>query len=998
MPNEKLLHAEDVIFNKPSLKELVRLIKNGTINAIWPSTAEEFRDWNNGGYLKYAPRGQKLKSQKTAMTVYYGDHQDSASTGEINKEKTQENFNQIINAINAQKEEITDLKYYDDKKDIYPSSNNNLTLSLNDSTGQINNAQNVINYKTIILEQYQKNIDKINEFINRIKQFNPIVDTVSLTLSDQDIINDYKEFFINSTNEINENFRNTIALPEWDKNGEDVKNILIDSSTNIYDFSKINVLYDRIELAIQQIKNLIESFYNSESFVFDDQYRSKLYQLSLEYQLMQSQLENSINSFYLDWRKEVFSSQQLYRIIQIPQIFIIDISLEKQQEYLENIDLLYSKYITPYENLIKKTYILKNLGAKTLSEADEYYKEWFNNVKTAENNYSDFESKANIINDFITPINSDIFNIMLYDNEEAQTIIKIYFEQNGIKDYSIIKQQLENNYNILETLEDILSEYDKKLLPSNYLPRTPINLTNFNEQLEKIYNNFDILLKLDENGESKIQKDQANIITLYNQYQTEYYNFLNRLKNLNITSVAIEEKFLLTENGISNFDDIQKTITDQVNKMLLHYEVLQDVLGNYLAESIKNLNNEAQSISSRITNATIESTETGKEEAFIDQVINPNKDSTEDDYTLSAINLLLKRITNNTLSFTEEQIIPKISEDFLTIYNKDVVITNLYSILNKGESLNRKYILEHKIDNINSLLQGWGPVYTAEVYSHYTCIAVGSDIKFGNEIQNSNLTQPLPNANIDGSITIIVDEEYHYPLINNMADIITENTRKGQVLTVGGLISLFSGGDPNANILNQSVGNHYEPIHISKGKFTKCNNVISGNYETTQKGGTTYWNVVRYNGSSASSVGLQALKLFGAVYNDYAEYRSAEAHPGRCIIENGNGTLSLSSGRLQLGANIVSDTYGFAIGETNEATCPVAVCGRVLAYPLESKELYTPGAAVCSGPDGTISLMTREEIREWPDAIIGYVSEVPTYDTWGSDNVPVNGRVWMKIK
>ena len=52
--------------------------------------------------------------------------------------------------------------------------------------------------------------------------------------------------------------------------------------------------------------------------------------------------------------------------------------------------------------------------------------------------------------------------------------------------------------------------------------------------------------------------------------------------------------------------------------MLLHYEVLQDVLGNYLAESIKNLNNEAQSISSRITNATIESTETGKEEAFID--------------------------------------------------------------------------------------------------------------------------------------------------------------------------------------------------------------------------------------------------------------------------------------------------------------------------------------------------------------------------------------------
>jgi hypothetical protein len=36
--NLLLLHAEDVIFKKPSLKEFIRLIKNGTINAIWPST------------------------------------------------------------------------------------------------------------------------------------------------------------------------------------------------------------------------------------------------------------------------------------------------------------------------------------------------------------------------------------------------------------------------------------------------------------------------------------------------------------------------------------------------------------------------------------------------------------------------------------------------------------------------------------------------------------------------------------------------------------------------------------------------------------------------------------------------------------------------------------------------------------------------------------------------------------------------------------------------
>jgi hypothetical protein len=53
MADEKLLHAEDVIFNKPSLKELIRLIKNGTIHAIWPSTLQEFNDWNATGHIPY---------------------------------------------------------------------------------------------------------------------------------------------------------------------------------------------------------------------------------------------------------------------------------------------------------------------------------------------------------------------------------------------------------------------------------------------------------------------------------------------------------------------------------------------------------------------------------------------------------------------------------------------------------------------------------------------------------------------------------------------------------------------------------------------------------------------------------------------------------------------------------------------------------------------------------------------------------------------------------
>ena len=94
----------------------------------------------------------------------------------------------------------------------------------------------------------------------------------------------------------------------------------------------------------------------------------------------------------------------------------------------------------------------------------------------------------------------------------------------------------------------------------------------------------------------------------------------------------------------------------------------------------------------------------------------------------------------------------------------------------------------------------------------------------------------------------------------------------------------------------------------------------------------------------------------GAAWNDFAEYRqSNEIEPGRCIVENGDGTLSRSNSRLQAGAEVISDTFGFAIGKTQKCNTPVAVSGRVLAYPNEPLESYVPGMPVCSGPNGTIS-------------------------------------------
>ena len=139
--------------------------------------------------------------------------------------------------------------------------------------------------------------------------------------------------------------------------------------------------------------------------------------------------------------------------------------------------------------------------------------------------------------------------------------------------------------------------------------------------------------------------------------------------------------------------------------------------------------------------------------------------------------------------------------------------------------------------------------------------------------------------------------------------------------------------------------------------------------------------------------------LYGACWNDYAEYRATvpDVKPGQVVLENGDGTLRISTERLQPGCEIVSDTFGFAIGETDDCKTPIAVTGRVLVYTYEDRNSYLPGDAVCSAPEGKISKMTREEIINYPERIIGTVSEIPTYEHWGSGNVEVDGRIWIRV-
>ena len=163
--------------------------------------------------------------------------------------------------------------------------------------------------------------------------------------------------------------------------------------------------------------------------------------------------------------------------------------------------------------------------------------------------------------------------------------------------------------------------------------------------------------------------------------------------------------------------------------------------------------------------------------------------------------------------------------------------------------------------------------------------------------------------------------------------------------------------------------------------------------------GRTTNSFVRQMTWDAATGYLTATRVYKAVFNDYAEYRQTiDLSPGHIVVDNDDGSLSCTTERLQPGAQVISDTFGDAMGWSEQCQTPLAVAGRVLVYTYQPRENYHAGMAVCSAPDGTVDIMTREEIKEYPDCIVGIVSEIPQYEKWGTDQVDVDGRIWIKVK
>ena len=134
-----------------------------------------------------------------------------------------------------------------------------------------------------------------------------------------------------------------------------------------------------------------------------------------------------------------------------------------------------------------------------------------------------------------------------------------------------------------------------------------------------------------------------------------------------------------------------------------------------------------------------------------------------------------------------------------------------------------------------------------------------------------------------------------------------------------------------------------------------------------------------------------------AMWNDYAEGRNCPylVEPGMCVVEDGGGKVRPSEKYLETPAGIVSNTHGMFIGNSVPNAKPIAVAGRVLAF-VEDKKCLKIGDALKTAPNGKVAKMTKREMRKHPDKIVGYVSEFPTYENY--NNVPVNGRIWVRVK
>lgn len=315
----------------------------------------------------------------------------------------------------------------------------------------------------------------------------------------------------------------------------------------------------------------------------------------------------------------------------------------------------------------------------------------------------------------------------------------------------------------------------------------------------------------------------------------------------------------------------------------------------------------------------------------------------------------------------------------------------------------------------------------------YQLVLISKDKENNNDADDTG--KSVGNGNRLGIIGNGNTIEFHtgLPSDSNDTDNNLANIKTGDITAtntnIQGNLTIGSGGNNPTNYNLIINGRTLQISHLPNSSSTSANfwrgdakwtNELIGPLIIGQAGGNTAnYRIGIYGTGDTSAAGTEVAsasihtkggiiadgsiyakgKIYRAVFNDYAEYRQTiNLSAGHIVIDNDDGSLSCSTSRLQPGAQVISDTFGDAMGWTDTCQTPLAVAGRVLVYPYQPRENYHAGMAVCSAPGGTVDIMTRDEIINYPDCIVGIVSEIPNYEEWGTDNIKVNNRIWVKIK
>ena len=225
--------------------------------------------------------------------------------------------------------------------------------------------------------------------------------------------------------------------------------------------------------------------------------------------------------------------------------------------------------------------------------------------------------------------------------------------------------------------------------------------------------------------------------------------------------------------------------------------------------------------------------------------------------------------------------------------------------------------------------------------------------------------------------------------ITTLGTVTTGTWNAGQIQTssaitsskAGGALVCSAKGDTKANIISNWSGTGYGGFRFNANPLIEA--VI----------------VSDTAGTYSSLANFKAAKVYGAVYNDYQEYRFAneDIMPGlvQCINEQGR-LYKCDKDRPRNSIGVVSDAFGFQIGQVeNEQMLPIQVAGRVLVY---AKGRLRIGDQVCQTKGGVVRKMRLLEKILHPEQIIGFVDEFPTYETWGTDNVSIDGRIWINVR